>query len=68
MCLIVECVFHSYQWFCHFDDDIYVNILQLNQLLQQYDPHKPYYVGKWPANKRHGAVNVPVSKTSLKNQ
>ena len=68
MCLVFECVFHSFQWFCHFDDDIYVNILQLSRLLKKYDSRKPYYVGKWPANKRHGAVNIPVSETLTKNQ
>ena len=38
----------SYQWYCHIDDDIYVNIPQLSQLLQQYNPEKPYYIGNWP--------------------
>ena len=41
-------VFDSYQWFCHIDDDMYVNVLKFSQFLQQYDPHEPYYVGKWP--------------------
>ena len=61
-------VYFSYQWYCHFDDDIYVNILQLSQLLQQYDSHKPYYVGKWPAIRRPGVYNIPVSETLIKNQ
>ena len=54
------CAPHSYQWFCHFDDDVYVNVPQLSKLLQQYDPHQPYYIGKWPSKKRGGAVDVPV--------
>ena len=37
-----------YQWFCHFDDDMYVNVPALGRLLRQYDPHKPYYIGRWP--------------------
>ncbi|XP_065901381.1 beta-1,3-N-acetylglucosaminyltransferase radical fringe-like [Dysidea avara] len=37
----------GYQWFCHFDDDVYVNIPQLSQLLQKYDPHQPHYIGRW---------------------
>ena len=41
-------VFDRYQWFCHADDDVYVDVPKLSHLLQQYDPHKPYYVGKWP--------------------
>ena len=60
-----ECVFHSYQWFCHLDDDMYVNILQLSQLLQQYDSHKPYYVGKWPISRR-GKDDVNVSENVIK--
>ena len=67
LCLVVECVFHSYQWFCHFDDDIYVNILQLSQLLKQYDSRKPYYIGKWPVKRRRGELSVPVSETLTKN-
>ena len=39
--------FDRYQWYCHADDDMYVNIPQLSHLLQQYDSHKPYYIGKW---------------------
>ena len=40
-------VFDSYQWYCHTDDDMYINVPKLSHLLQQYDPHKPYHVGKW---------------------
>ncbi|XP_065900824.1 beta-1,3-N-acetylglucosaminyltransferase manic fringe-like isoform X1 [Dysidea avara] len=35
----------SFQWYCHFDDDMYVNVPELSNLLQQYDPGKPYYIG-----------------------
>ena len=50
----------SYQWFCHIDDDVYVNVPQLSHQLQQFDPHKPYYIGKWPgmARKNQSFVNV----------
>ncbi|XP_065903693.1 beta-1,3-N-acetylglucosaminyltransferase radical fringe-like, partial [Dysidea avara] len=54
----------SYQWFCYFDDDIYVNIPQLSKLLQQYDSNKPYYVGKWLSKIRH-KPNVSVKNESL---
>ncbi|XP_065903065.1 beta-1,3-N-acetylglucosaminyltransferase radical fringe-like [Dysidea avara] len=37
-----------YQWYCHVDDDIYVNVPQLSHVLQQYDPSKPYYIGRYP--------------------
>ena len=53
--------FERYQWFCHVDDDVQVNILELSQYLQQYDAHKPYYVGKWPKNVLKGRRNVRVS-------
>ncbi|XP_065889885.1 beta-1,3-N-acetylglucosaminyltransferase lunatic fringe-like [Dysidea avara] len=42
-----------YQWYCHVDDDIYVNVPQLSHVLQQYDPSKPYYIGKFPWIVRH---------------
>ena len=55
-------VLHSYQWYCHVDDDVYLNeIPQLSQFLQQYDSHKPYYLGKWPGKQRGGEVEVVVS-------
>ncbi|XP_065903989.1 fringe glycosyltransferase-like [Dysidea avara] len=36
------------QWYCHFDDDIYVNVKELSNLLTKYDPTKPYYIGRYP--------------------
>ncbi|XP_065898738.1 beta-1,3-N-acetylglucosaminyltransferase manic fringe-like isoform X2 [Dysidea avara] len=53
----------SYQWFCHFDDDVYVNVPQLSKLLQQYDPHQPYYLGKYP--QLHRRYNMPIKATAL---
>ena len=41
-------IFDRYQWFCHADDDAYVNVPKLSRLLQQYDPHKPCYIGNFP--------------------
>ncbi|XP_065900892.1 beta-1,3-N-acetylglucosaminyltransferase manic fringe-like [Dysidea avara] len=35
----------SFQWFCHFDDDMYVNVPELSSFLRQHDPAVPYYVG-----------------------
>ena len=34
------------QWWCHFDDDNFVNVLALGQMLQKYDSDKPWYLGK----------------------
>ena len=42
----IQITFCSYQWYCHSDDDVYVNVPLLSQLLQQYDAHKPYYFGR----------------------
>ncbi|CAF1256121.1 unnamed protein product [Adineta steineri] len=47
-------VFHhyisEYDWFCHFDDDQYVNVNKLNEYLSTLDSNKPYYIGRtsWP--------------------
>ena len=57
-------VLHSYQWYCHVDDDVYVNVPQLSHFLQQYDSHKPYYLGKWPGKQRGGEVEIVVSVAS----
>ena len=59
-------VFGSYQWFCHIDDDMYVNVLQLSQFLQLYDPHKPYYIGKWPISMRTGLSNLNEVHVSIR--
>jgi len=36
------------EWYCHFDDDVYVNVKELSKLLSQYNSSKPYYIGKNP--------------------
>jgi len=33
-------------WFCHFDDDNYVNVPRLVDLLQKYNPQEDWYLGK----------------------
>lgn len=38
------CLF--YRWFCHFDDDNYVNVPQLIRMLQKYDWTDDWYLGK----------------------
>lgn len=36
------------RWFCHVDDDVYVNVPRLIALLQQYNPVKDHlYLGRW---------------------
>lgn len=39
--------FHvCFRWFCHFDDDNYVNIPRLLEILSNYNPQKDWYLGK----------------------
>ena len=35
-----------FHWFCHFDDDNYVNVPKLLDLLQSYSPQDDWYLGK----------------------
>jgi len=34
------------QWWCHFDDDNFVNVVSLSKLIERYDSSKPWYLGK----------------------
>jgi fringe protein len=36
----------KYDWFCHFDDDQYVNIKILEKYLSTLDSNHPYYIGR----------------------
>ena len=36
----------SFRWFCHFDDDNYVNVPGLVKKLQQFDYDQDWYLGK----------------------
>ncbi|KHJ41385.1 Fringe-like protein [Trichuris suis] len=36
----------SRRWFCHFDDDNYVNLFALRELLDTMDPRGDHYIGK----------------------
>lgn len=45
----VPCILQFYfidRWFCHFDDDNYVNIPRLVSLLNEYNPAMEWYLGK----------------------
>ena len=35
------------RWFCHFDDDEYLNVVNLFKELKKYDSSADYYVGHW---------------------
>jgi fringe protein len=36
----------DYSWWCHFDDDNYVNVPALRRLLANFDPSLDYYIGR----------------------
>lgn len=36
----------DYHWFCHFDDDQYVNVEKLEEYLSTFDSSEPYYIGR----------------------
>lgn len=38
--------FFPVRWFCHFDDDNYVNVPTLVKTLQNFNPHEDVYLGK----------------------
>ena len=33
-------------WWCHFDDDNFVNVQSLSRLLSRHDPSQSWYLGK----------------------
>ena len=35
-----------FSWFCHFDDDQYVNVAALESKLRQFDEREDWYLGK----------------------
>jgi fringe protein len=41
----------KYDWFCHFDDDQYVNVNNLKEYLSKLNPNVPYYIGRNSWNK-----------------
>ena len=38
--------FPRYKWWCHFDDDVYVNLRSLLDVLNEHNPSDPVYIGK----------------------
>ena len=45
--LIYECFLFFCRWYCHFDDDVYVNLPVLSKDLEGHDPIKEsYYYGQ----------------------
>lgn len=40
------CFFNLLRWFCHVDDDNYVNVPALDELLKMYNPIGDWYLGR----------------------
>ena len=53
-------MFYKYfRWFCHFDDDIYVNVPALVATLGKYNPtEERWYLGRWSVNRKE-KIEVP---------
>ena len=52
------------RWYCHFDDDLYVNPQALTDLLSQHDPTTDQYLGAWAVVGRvHRQNRIPVSSS-----
>lgn len=61
LCCKMSVEFDSYletnkKWFCHFDDDNYVNVPRLVEVLSDFDPKRNWYLGK-------NSVKKPVRMT-----
>jgi len=56
-CNIAVFFFSRYQWFCHFDDDMFVNVPALSNLLSKYNPSDPLYIGRWDKESWHGPMS-----------
>ncbi|KAI6235155.1 hypothetical protein M3Y95_00021300 [Aphelenchoides besseyi] len=42
---------HNADWSCHFDDDNFVNVRRLRNVLAQYDTRIPFYIGRSSTNR-----------------
>ena len=51
-----------FRWYCHVDDDLYLNINALVKTLKRYDPSNDCYLGSWSTiEKYHKVKRIPVS-------
>ena len=47
-CATHYCTYYDNRWFCHVDDDTYVNVPELKKTLVALYNHKPQYAGHYP--------------------
>ena len=52
----------TYNWFCHFDDDVYVNTVALQKLLSSHNQYGYWYLGRWSVNRN---TRLPIPKQAL---
>ena len=58
---IMHIYLYSLSWFCHFDDDTYVNIPLLNKSLARFNPWKEkVYLGLKHPRRRNQTLEVGV--------
>ncbi|XP_047021801.1 fringe glycosyltransferase isoform X1 [Helicoverpa zea] len=50
------------KWFCHFDDDNYVNVPRLVTVLQRYNHQEDWYLGRPSVNKPLSIYNKPADR------
>jgi len=50
------------RWFCHVDDDTYLNIVALVKLLRQYSHYEDWYIGKPSTSKPITSRTKPYSQ------
>ena len=55
---LAHCFTARLKWFCHFDDDVYVNIKELLKLLVKYNSSKSYYIGRNPRGPNGKVVSL----------
>ena len=54
------------RWFCHFDDDVYVNTKILSSFLKRYDSTKEYYFGRGRQLSCKRIKNIKCPKAKMK--
>lgn len=54
--------FSTYRWYCHFDDDEYVNVPVLMRTLRVHKDK--VYLGHWPSQRRGGTKVTVIQQVS----
>ena len=46
-----------FRWWCHFDDDNYVNTVAVEAMLASYDSRQPWYIGRARSDATYGRTS-----------